>query len=433
MHSLTGITTPFVEARIMPTPHRLRNNAFGFAAVCAALLFPAASFAFGLGSLGGGGGPPLSLGDKVTQGYSTPGGNLATTQNVSNAATWVAATNGHQISQMGQAITANQAKKMAEEKKLNQAQAQNFHNQLKGLESTMNAMKAKDTYLAPGSFTASACGSSQIGSAVQQGEAASSVGKAHISKALMTHATQYTNSGQGQQVNAWLKASKQSISYNSLMPGWDSAIKPQKPQSSGSKASQKPSAATQYSDHLLNPEPAPVLTKYHKKIAKYQKNPGNAPPVIRRYLERHKEYRARIAPDNNIQAELQEWNTANIPIGNWAKAQWESMGDSGNPPGMINNKMSTNSLLNLLVNERYANPSFYNRVNNQDNNTGLLREIALMQSAELKMTAMRLRLAQQNALIKSTRDARQVDSHYYKTLTKTKNAAANYFSNNGNS
>lgn len=69
----------------------------------------------------------------------------------------------------------------------------------------------------------------------------------------------------------------------------------------------------------------------------------------------------------------------------WAREQWQGAGASGPPPGEVNGKMSEAALYNLLSQMRIGNPNWGTQLATA-NEAGLLRELLLMQAAQLELT-----------------------------------------------
>lgn len=69
----------------------------------------------------------------------------------------------------------------------------------------------------------------------------------------------------------------------------------------------------------------------------------------------------------------------------WARQQWSDAGATGTPPGLVDGKLSESALLNLLVQVRMGNPNWFTQIAGATD-TGLLREIALMQAVQLQIS-----------------------------------------------
>lgn len=69
----------------------------------------------------------------------------------------------------------------------------------------------------------------------------------------------------------------------------------------------------------------------------------------------------------------------------WAREQWQGAGSSGPMPGEVDGKMSEAALFNLLSQMRIGNPNWGVQLSTA-NEVGLLRELLLMQAAQLELT-----------------------------------------------
>ena len=102
---------------------------------------------------------------------------------------------------------------------------------------------------------------------------------------------------------------------------------------------------------------------------------------------------ARLAVPQETLAEIASMHAASIATGAWTSDTWAAMtGNSKAPPtGVVDGKISDAALTSLMVNSRYANPSWYAAIATK-NNVGLLREIALLDAvrAHIEVTQMRL-------------------------------------------
>jgi hypothetical protein len=104
------------------------------------------------------------------------------------------------------------------------------------------------------------------------------------------------------------------------------------------------------------------------------------------YLGIQRQNAARLIPAQNLVAGYiaDHAPTLEDPVVSWARDQWKQAGASGDVPGLVEGKMSQAALFNLLSKMRLANPNWYNSIMSM-NDTGLLREIALMRSVELEL------------------------------------------------
>ena len=69
----------------------------------------------------------------------------------------------------------------------------------------------------------------------------------------------------------------------------------------------------------------------------------------------------------------------------WAENQWSEAGGSGTPPGIVDGKLSEAGLYKLLSQMRVGNPNWFAQVATATD-TGLLRELVIMQAFQMELT-----------------------------------------------
>jgi hypothetical protein len=127
---------------------------------------------------------------------------------------------------------------------------------------------------------------------------------------------------------------------------------------------------------VSNPRPTPALTD-----AQMETPAGQTYTALRlinetrttfaaEALNRHLTFHSPTLPDDVTQ---------------WAKEQWANAGAGGNPPGVVDGKMSEAALYNLLSQIRMGNPNWYMEIASL-NDTGLLREMAVISAAQFELT-----------------------------------------------
>ncbi|MDR1870724.1 MAG: hypothetical protein LBS60_02150 [Deltaproteobacteria bacterium] len=70
----------------------------------------------------------------------------------------------------------------------------------------------------------------------------------------------------------------------------------------------------------------------------------------------------------------------------WAERKWGEMGGTGSPPGLVNGRLSENSLIWLLANVRLGSANWHEKVLPALPEAGLLRELAVMAATQLELT-----------------------------------------------
>lgn len=127
---------------------------------------------------------------------------------------------------------------------------------------------------------------------------------------------------------------------------------------------------------LGNPRPVPMLT------AAQQQTPAGQTYTAARTIHEARLAMALEALNAHV---IQHAPTLPGEVTSWAQQQWSEAGAKGNPPGVIEGKMSEAALYNLLSQMRIGNPNWYARVA-AANETGLLREMVMMQAVQLELT-----------------------------------------------
>lgn len=107
----------------------------------------------------------------------------------------------------------------------------------------------------------------------------------------------------------------------------------------------------QINEHIIDPFPP-------NKISDKLKNStgGQAYEATRLNYEKEKS-----AP-RQAQSEILSLKTNDFPVNQWATDAWKEMGNSGVPDGVIDNKMSYESFLDLFVKSRIDNDKWYQKV-----------------------------------------------------------------------
>ena len=127
---------------------------------------------------------------------------------------------------------------------------------------------------------------------------------------------------------------------------------------------------------LANPRPLPVVTDAQKKTAA-----GQTYAAARRI---HENRLAAVAEALNHHVVL---HSPTLPedVAAWAQNQWAEAGGSGTPPGLVDGRLSEIGLFKLLSQMRVGNPNWFAQLA-ASTDTGLLRELAMMQALQLELT-----------------------------------------------
>lgn len=125
-----------------------------------------------------------------------------------------------------------------------------------------------------------------------------------------------------------------------------------------------------------NPHPSEKLTEDQES------SPGGQPYAASRII-----HQARITMAMDTMNQHVAYHAPTLPndVADWAKTQWEAAGASGNPPGLVEGKMSEAALYNMLSQMRIGNPNWGSQIASA-NEAGLLREQLMMQAVHLELT-----------------------------------------------
>ena len=127
---------------------------------------------------------------------------------------------------------------------------------------------------------------------------------------------------------------------------------------------------------LTNPRPLPVVTEAQKNTPA-----GQTYAASRVIYEGRRNTAAEALSDHVVRMAP----TLPDEVTEWAMKQWKEAGGNGNPPGLVDGKLSESGLYKLLSQMRVANPNWFSQVA-ASTDTGLLRELALMQAFQLELT-----------------------------------------------
>lgn len=126
---------------------------------------------------------------------------------------------------------------------------------------------------------------------------------------------------------------------------------------------------------LANPRPLPVVTDEQKET-----------PSGQIYAAARKVHESRIETVMDALNSHVAMHSPTMPddITEWAKNQWNEAGGSGTPPGLVDDKLSEAGLYKLLSQMRMGNPNWFTQIS-EATDTGLLRELVLLQAFQFEM------------------------------------------------
>jgi hypothetical protein len=126
---------------------------------------------------------------------------------------------------------------------------------------------------------------------------------------------------------------------------------------------------------LSNPQPLPLITDVQKET-----------PAGQTYHAARMVHETRLAAATEAMTQHVAYHAPTLPddVTSWAVEQWKNAGGSGKPPGVVDGKLSESGLFKLLTQLRTGNPNWFSEIATL-NDTGLLREIAVMQAVSLDL------------------------------------------------
>lgn len=236
--------------------------------------------------------------------------------------------------------------------------------QLKGQGMAREAMLSLDTY-GKASQPSGLCGSTSLGAGIQLGTQAQ--GKVH--EAMRKKQLEYSNKEGTMPLNYLTRVLAPEHPKIEDMVGsiWPLKITLTEDEVANSQESIK---------SISNPRPTPVVTESQKQTAA-----GQTYEAARTIHEG----RLAIAMDTMNYHTAYHAPTLPEDVTTWARNQWDEAGGKGTPPGVVNDKLSEAGLYQLLSQMRMGNPNWFRQIA-QANDTGLLRELVMLQSAQLELT-----------------------------------------------
>jgi hypothetical protein len=130
---------------------------------------------------------------------------------------------------------------------------------------------------------------------------------------------------------------------------------------------------------LSDPLPLPALPE----------GPAGA-PAGRAYEVQKRAYETRLGIYQGVLAKRLADRAPTLDgLESWARSKWESMGGEGDPPGLVEGRLSQEALAWLLSNLRLASANWHESVLPAMTEAGLLREMASMMAVELELSRRR--------------------------------------------
>jgi hypothetical protein len=107
-------------------------------------------------------------------------------------------------------------------------------------------------------------------------------------------------------------------------------------------------------------------------------------------------------------------------LGDWAEKTYRRMGAEGNPPQVVNDRISLTGYIDLMVNSRFSNQDWYTGKQgiHSMTTTGVMRELLVMNSVNMKMQQMQMRYMQQMAGLLAQEQAMGTGNRFNGSLDK---------------
>lgn len=235
---------------------------------------------------------------------------------------------------------------------------------LKGQAVAGEAMKTEDMY-GKAAQPAGLCGSSSLGAGIQIGAQAGRKIHAAMREKQLAHANTPGKKPVEflQRVLADDQPSQQE-SLDALFPLQSTLTEEQVAQ------------AHETIKTLANPRPLPVVTEEQKDT-----------PAGQTYAAARKIHEERVAAVMESLNNHVVYHAPTLPedVTAWAENQWSEAGGSGTPPGIVNGRLSEAGLYKLLSQMRVGNPNWFAQIATATD-TGLLRELVIMQAFQMELT-----------------------------------------------
>ncbi|MDR1080367.1 MAG: hypothetical protein LBQ79_05275 [Deltaproteobacteria bacterium] len=111
-----------------------------------------------------------------------------------------------------------------------------------------------------------------------------------------------------------------------------------------------------------------------------------ATPAGRAYEARRRDHETRIALYQSVLSRRLSDRAPSVEgLAGWARSKWEDMGGSGDPPGLVEGRLSQDALFWYLTNMRLGSANWHEQELASLPEAGLLREIASMKAVELEL------------------------------------------------
>ena len=365
-------------------------------AACAGLSFvsiPTAS-ALNFGNIGGGSAPQGAGAGISGMSSSHPGGILPTKMQVAQDAGWVASTVDSAIIKVGKVLSSGQQEQIAAESKLLDAQTRDMEKMFKKAFIARREAQKQALFGQRGQALG-ACGQPGIGDGINVSNATAAQLQSKLQQSDASYRQHF--SLPSERISRLAGQKPAALQSGAILPP------------NGSIKSLKNARA--FAHTVLEPKPPLGLPKSAQTTTQGK-----------RYKAALNTFNARMSLQNALVRQELLWHTPTAPLANWAQQAWQSQGNSGTPPGVVNGRISPMALETMQVNLRDANPAWYKHLY-KENKIGVLRELALMRALSLRIQLQRLKLANRRALIEAAAHARTLQHSAAKQLNQLRNSA----------
>lgn len=161
---------------------------------------------------------------------------------------------------------------------------------------------------------------------------------------------------------------------------------------------------------VLDPFPTPNLPEKYKNRGRKMG-----------YEAQRKVKYSRLAMPSAVISDVVASYQPTMELGEWAERMYRKMGGSGRPPQIVDGKISPMGYIDLMVNGRFANQQWYSGPTgiHSMTPTGILRELAVMESVNMEMQRRQMKYMQQTAALLAQDQAARAGQEFNQPLSRT--------------
>jgi len=251
----------------------------------------------------------------------------------------------------------------------------------------------------PGSHSINGCQNTLVGTTQASIGASRDVVSSALNNAALARGNSMANSHDS--LSKVAKLTKPQIDVSAIFPSGGT----QNDIGNGSgdvASSQAAGNAIDYATTVNNPDPVPQLPPaIQSKISSM--NPSNYPPAVAQYMAEKNIWDSKMGLSTKAFADIASYYAPLSAQNDWTNSAYASMGLA--PPA---GGVSEMSMLDLEVKSRTESPAWYTQIEG-DTNTGLLREIALMNAINMDINLRNFKETQMQLAITAAQYADQVN------------------------